>query len=94
LTFKLYSTSIGRTVEWERWIENETEPRPDVYEFSDKLDPGVIEQVDWAVPGADVTVRWTVYNQWGELRHQKDFVSNYIPWANVYQYGPDTNIDN
>lgn len=88
LTFKLYSTSIGRTVEWTRSIENETPPNPDVWEYNPDLDAGEVEQVDWAVPGALVTVDWTVYNYLGEVRHQRQFVSNYIPWSNVYQYGP------
>jgi vancomycin resistance protein YoaR len=92
LTFKFYSTDIGRTVLREVFIENESDPRPDIYEFDPSLADGEIEQVDWAVGGADVTVHRTVLNQWGELRDEDYFVSNYIPWSNIYKYGPGADV--
>lgn len=88
LTFKFYSTDIGRTVERDVVVQNETPPKPDVYELNASLGAGEYKQVDWAVGGADVIVHRVVYNRWGEVRDEDYFISHYIPWANVYEYGP------
>lgn len=92
LTFKFYSTDIGRTVIREVTVENQTDPAPDIWEYDPELPEGEIEQVDWAVGGADVTVHRTVLNQWGELRDEDYFISNYIPWSNIYKYGPGADV--
>jgi vancomycin resistance protein YoaR len=93
LTFKFYSTSLGRTVVKDGpIIENVTAPNPDIWELNEDLETGEIEQVDWAVEGADVTVGRSVYNANGELIRQENFVSHYIPWQNIFQYGPGTVI--
>lgn len=92
LTFKFYSTDIGRTVLREVVVENETDPGPDIYEFDPSLADGEIEQVDYAVGGADVTVHRIVLNRWGDLRDEDYFVSNYIPWSNIYKYGPGADV--
>src|SRR5690606_11735046 len=64
-------------------------PNPDVWEFNPELEEGEIIQVDWAVEGADVTVFRRVYDSNGNLMYGNEaFVSHYIPWQNVYQYGP------
>ncbi|HZD10335.1 MAG TPA: VanW family protein [Candidatus Binatia bacterium] len=90
LTFKFYSTDVGRRVEKDAPVfENETPPKPDVWEYNEDLEPGEIVQVDWAVEGARVTVNRRVYDAAGNLMYgNESFVSNYIPWSNVYQYGP------
>jgi hypothetical protein len=67
-------------------------PRPDIWEFNEELPEGEIEQVDWAVEGADVTVGRSVYNPAGDLIRQDTFVSYYIPWQNIYEYGPGANL--
>ncbi len=91
LTFKFYSTSMGRTVVKEGpVIENITPAKPDLWELNEELVEGEIEQVDWAVDGADVAVERAVYNVYGELIRLDTFVSHYIPWQNIYQYGPGT----
>jgi vancomycin resistance protein YoaR len=93
LTFKMYSTSLGRQVVKEGpFIENVVPPKPDIWEFNEELEPGEIEQVDWAVEGADVTVGRTVYNANGDLLRQDTFVSHYIPWQNIYEYGPEVTV--
>jgi vancomycin resistance protein YoaR len=93
LTFKMYSTSLGREVIKEGpFIENVVPPKPDVWEYNEELEAGETKQVDWAVEGADVTVGRTVYNASGDLLRQDTFVSNYIPWQNVYEYGPDVTV--
>ena len=72
------------------FIENETPANPDVYEFNPEIPEGTLEQVDWAVGGSRVTISREVYNYNGDLILEDVFVSNYIPWQNVYQYGPNT----
>lgn len=96
LTFKFYSTRTGRTVEKEGpFFENVTPPKPDVWEYNEELEPGEIIQVDWAVEGADVTVYRRVYDAGGSLMYGNEaFVSNYIPWSNVYQYGSGVDPEN
>lgn len=90
LTFKFYSTSMGRTVVKEGpVIENIVPAKPDIWEFNDELEEGEIEQVDWAVDGADVTVEREVFNADGVLIRQDTFKSYYVPWQNIYQYGPN-----
>lgn len=96
LTFKFYSTSTGRTIEKEGpFFENVTPPKPDVWEYNEDLEPGEIVQVDWAVEGGDVTVMRRVYDAQGNLMYGNEaFVSNYIPWSNIYQYGPGVDPEN
>ena len=91
LTFKFYSTSLGRTVEKELFdFENIVEaPTEDKWVYREEMEPGTVEQVDWATEGADVTVKRVVYNADGvPLYGEEFFVSNYIPVANVFHYGP------
>jgi vancomycin resistance protein YoaR len=94
LTFKFYSTKVGRVVEKDTPIfENVVEPNPDVWEFNPDLEEEEIKQVDWAVEGARVTVGRRVFDANGNLMYgQEFFVSNYIPWQNVYQYGPGAEL--
>ncbi|MBK7219087.1 MAG: VanW family protein [Candidatus Promineofilum sp.] len=90
LTFKFYSTSMGRTVvKTEPVFENIVPPpEEDVWEFDAEIAEGTVEQYDYATEGARVTVQRQVFNAAGELIEEKAFVSNYIPWPNVYRYGP------
>lgn len=90
LTFKFYSTDVGRRVEKsEPVIANVVPPNPDVWEFNEELEEGEIEQVDWAVEGSDVTIIRRVYDSNGNLMYGDEyFRSHYIPWQNIYQYGP------
>jgi hypothetical protein len=67
-------------------------PKPDIWELNEELEAGEIEQVDWAVEGADVTVTRDVFNSSGELIRQESFFSRYIPWQNIYQYSPGTEL--
>ena len=91
LTFKFYSTGLGRLVEKsEPVIANIIPAKPDIWELNEELEAGEIDQVDWAVEGADVSVERNVFNASGELIRQDIFISNYVPWQNIYQFGPDT----
>jgi vancomycin resistance protein YoaR len=88
LTFKFYSTGLGRIVNKDGpYIENVVPPKPDIWEYSDEVESGEIVQIDWAVEGSDVTVGREVLNNSGDLIRQDTFVSHYIPWQNIYQYG-------
>jgi vancomycin resistance protein YoaR len=92
LTWKFYSTSDGRTVEWETsGPQNVVDPPDPVYEENPDLAQGKIIQVDWAAEGADVTVLRTVYRD-GAAIFTDSFVTHYLPWADVYQYGPGTEL--
>ena len=92
LTFKFYSTSMGRTVEKEGpEFFNETEvpgPEQDRWEFDPDVAPGETEQIDWATQGADVSVRRIVKNADGKVIEDRYFESHYIPYPNTYHYGP------
>ena len=92
LTFKFYSTSLGRTVvKGDPVFENVTEvpgPEEDKWIFREDLPPGTVEQVDWATEGADVYITRTVYNADGDIIGDRVFESNYWPVSNVFHYGP------
>lgn len=92
LTFKFYSTSLGRRVEKELlpWQNVVPAVQEDSWVFDETLEPGTVVQVDWATEGADVTVTRIVYNRdgvplYGPIEY---FNSRYLPVGNVYHYGP------
>jgi len=92
LTWKFYSTSDGRSVEWETTGPiNIVEPPDPVYEENPELAKGDIVQVDWAAEGADVTVSRFVYRD-GQVLFNDSFTTYYLPWGDIYQYGPGTKI--
>jgi vancomycin resistance protein YoaR len=90
LTFKLYSTSMGREVEKSEPVFSDVVPPPeeDVWEFDPNLEEGTVKQIDWAVEGARVTVDRVVRNADGDVMIDETVVSNYIPYPNVFRYGP------
>ena len=90
LTWKFYSTSDGREVDWHTsGLNNKEEPPKPLYEENPELAKGEIEQVDWEVEGADVTVTRTVMR--GEqVLYDDTFTTHYLPWRAVFQYGPGT----
>jgi vancomycin resistance protein YoaR len=90
LTFKMYSTSMGREVEKTGPVFSDVVPPPeeDVWEFDPDLPEGTVEQIDWAVEGARVSVDRVVRNADGEVMIDETIVSNYIPYPNVFRYGP------
>jgi vancomycin resistance protein YoaR len=92
LTWKFYSTSDGRSVDWQTsGLQNITEPPDPLYEENPDLAKDVIKQVDWAVDGSDVTVTRTVMRD-GSILHDDTFETHYIPWQAKFQYGPGTEI--
>ncbi len=90
LTFKFYSTSMGRRVEKDEPIFENVVPPPtqDVWEYDEEIPVGTVQQYDYATEGARVSVTRRVFNADDQLIEERTFVSNYIPWPNVYRYGP------
>lgn len=92
ITWKFYSTSDGRRVEWETTGPRDiVEPPKPVYKENPELARGTIKQVDWAAEGADVTVTRTVYRD-GQVYFSDQVYTHYLPWRAVYEYGPGTKI--
>lgn len=92
LTFKFYSTSMGRTIEKDGPVfENVTEvpgTDQDRWEYDPDLPEGTVQQIDWATEGADVFVTRRVINADGQVIEERVFASHYIPYPNTYHYGP------
>ncbi|MCC6261248.1 MAG: VanW family protein [Anaerolineales bacterium] len=90
ITWKIYSTSDGRTVDWETTGVTNTVPAPPpLFEENPELKAGQIKQVDYAANGADVTVTRTVYRN-GGVYFTDTIQTHYEPWHAICQYGPDT----
>ena len=90
LTWKFYSTSDGRTVEWNTTGPLNVVPPPEpLYEENPELAQGEIKQVDWEAEGADVSVSRTVMRG-GQVYFTDTINTHYMPWRAVYQYGPGT----
>ncbi|MBI3739879.1 MAG: VanW family protein [Chloroflexi bacterium] len=88
LTWKLYSTSDGRSVTWNTTGPKNIVPAPDArFEENPDLNPGQIKQVDYAANGADVTVTRTVWKN-GVVYFQDTFPTHYQAWQAVCQYAP------
>lgn len=92
LTWKFYSTSDGRTLQWDTTgITDVIEPPEPIYREDPTLPTGTIKQVDWAVNGASVSVTRRVYK--GDQLWFSDVINTtYIPWPDGYNYGPGTDI--
>ncbi|MBI5354203.1 MAG: VanW family protein [Chloroflexi bacterium] len=90
LTWKLYSTSDGRSVTWETTGATNIVSAPEpIFEENPDLKKNQIKQVDWAAQGADVNVTRTVWIN-GQIYFTDNFTTHYQPWQAVCQYGPDT----
>lgn len=90
LTWKFYSTSDGRTVEWDSsGPQNVVAPPKPSYEENPELAAGEVKQVDWEAEGADVSVTRTVMRD-GQVYLTDTINTHYLPWRAVYQYGPGT----
>jgi vancomycin resistance protein YoaR len=88
LTFKFYSTKDGRTVKIDGPVVAHVVPHgPDIYEEDPTLQPGQKEQVDWAVDGADVTVKRLVERD-GQVLSDDTIFTRYEPWQAVYKVAP------
>ncbi|MBI5929148.1 MAG: VanW family protein [Chloroflexi bacterium] len=91
IQFKIYSTSVGRTVTKEGpYVRNVTPPGPTLYRGTPGLRRGQAIQVDYAVSGSDVYVYRTIKDADGNILVDKEeFLSHYIPWPAQFQVAPD-----
>lgn len=90
LTWKFYSTSDGRTVDWvPSGPQNVVPPPKPLFQKNPDLDENQIKQVDWAAEGADVVVERIVYRN-GQVLFQDIFRTHYEPWQAVCEFGPGT----
>ncbi len=88
VTFRFYSTGVGRTVTKVGPRISNVVPHGDpVYEENPDLRPGQTRQIEWAVDGADVTVTRQVWRG-GQLEFEDHFFSHYLPWRAVIQVAP------
>lgn len=94
LTWKFYSTSDGRSVQWDTTgPTNQVAPPEDVYRENPDLPQGEIRQVDWAAEGADVRITRTVMRN-DAVYFSDSVITHYQAWANVFEYGPGTELPN
>ena len=90
LTWKFYSTSDGRVVNWDTTGPTDIVPAPaPLFEENPDLAKNEMKQVDWASNGADVAVTRTV-TQNGIVLFQDNITTHYEPWQAICQYGPDS----
>lgn len=90
ITWKFYSTSDGRSVEWETTGLTNVVPAPaPLFEENPELKAEQIKQVDYAAQGADVTVSRTVWRG-GQVYFSDQYRTLYQPWQAICQYGPGT----
>ena len=92
ITFSIYGTKPGRTVEMTGpVISNIQKAPPPLYREDPTLKAGQIKQVDWAKEGMDAVVTRIIRDGDGNVREEK-IVSKYRPWQAVYLYGPGTDV--
>ena len=90
LTWKLYSTSDGREVEWSTTGPQDRDPPPaPLFQENPDLRKNEIEQVDWAAEGANIAVT-RIVRRGGVIIHNDVFKTQYQPWQAVCEYGPGT----
>ncbi|MDD2922067.1 MAG: VanW family protein [Anaerolineales bacterium] len=90
LTWKIYSTSDGRSATWETTGPVNIVPASaPIFEENPDLKPNEIKQIDYAAQGADVTVTRTVWRN-GQIYFTDQFQTHYQPWSAICQYGSGT----
>jgi vancomycin resistance protein YoaR len=90
LTWKFYSTSDGRSMEWQTTGPvNVVEAKKPIYKLNTDLDAGEIKQIDFEADGADVRVERSVFRG-GNLYFSDTIHTHYEPWRAIFEYGPGT----
>ncbi|MBP6180093.1 MAG: VanW family protein [Anaerolineales bacterium] len=90
LTWKIYSTSDGRSVVWDTTGPTNIVPPPSpLFQENPELNKNQIKQVDYAAQGADVNVTRTVWRG-GQIYFTDQFQTHYQPWQAICEYGPGT----
>lgn len=90
LTWKFYSTSDGRTVQWDTSGPTNIVPAPPpVITLNPDLGPDEqLKHVDYPADGADVTINRMVMRD-GKIWFVDKFITQYQPWAEACEYGSD-----
>ncbi len=91
LTWRFYSTSDGRSVDWTSYVTNRVDPPPARWVENAELAPGDWKQVDWAVEGADAYVTRTV-SRGGQVINSENINTHYVAWAATCQFSPSTPV--
>ncbi len=90
LQWRFYSTDVNRYVEYtSSGLTNVVPEGEPVYNENPNFPPGYVEQVDWGIDGADVTIYRTVYEN-GLVHIQDRFDTHYEAWSDIWEYGPGT----
>jgi len=90
LQWRFYSTDVNRYVEYtSTGLTNVVPEGEPVYNENPNLPAGYVEQVDWGIDGADVTIYRTVYEN-GLVHIQDRFDTHYEAWSDIWEYGPGT----
>ncbi len=87
LTYQIYGTSDGRTVQISNYHQWDAAPPPPEKIIDDPTLPhGVMVQDEHAIPGLKTAFDWTV-TRGNQIIHQKTFESNFVPWGAVFRRG-------
>ncbi len=87
LNFKIYGTPDGRTVEISDPVVTNVSGAPaPLYQDDPTLAKGVVKQVDWSAPGANVYFTRTVKRD-GQVLYKDTFSSRYQPWRAIFLVG-------
>jgi len=87
LTWKFYSTSDGRSVDWNTSGPTDVVPAPEpLFQENPELGVDEIKQVDWSADGAFVQINRTVFKN-GQVYFADNFFTSYSPWQAVCEYG-------
>jgi vancomycin resistance protein YoaR len=90
LTWKFYSTSDGRSVQWQTTgPTNIIKAPPPLCRLNPEMAEGEVKKVDYAADGAYIRVNRDVYRD-GALYFKDTFVTQFQPWQEIYEYGPGT----
>jgi vancomycin resistance protein YoaR len=91
LLWKFYSAPDERQVEWTKKETNEVEAPDPLYKENPDLSKGKIRQIEWEADGLDVLIERTVILD-DQILYQDSFITNYLPWRAVFEYGPGTKL--
>lgn len=92
LVFNFYGTNDGRQAVVEKPVIWSRTPAPGpIYIDEPTLPVGVVKRIDTAHGGAKVSFTRKVFFENGDLKEEKTFWSNYVPWPAVYQRGTKAN---
>ncbi len=90
LVWKFYSTSDGRTVDWDTTGLVNIIKQPDpLFRENEDLAENEVKKVDYGVDGGDVTIARTVFKD-GEVYFTDTFYTHFQAWQEVWEYGPGT----